>query len=646
MGEIRNAEKLFSEIPVKNVVSWSVVILGYAKNGFGGKSLELFREMRVLGLEPNTYTIVGVLVGVGGLGDLMLAHCVHGLIVKSGLEFESFVGTALLDAYAKCESVVDSCKLFDQMEKSLVSSNAVLAGFAYNDCFEEVVLLFNQLRMAGLVPDGTTLITLMQGCVALQSQALCRPIHNLVLKLGLVSDTFVCNSLLDMYSSFLDLDAAMMIFDAMEYKDTFSWTIMMGLLLQFELAHDVMKLFCLMRADGIYFDAVVLINLISASAILGDLKHGRQLHAQSIICGFGSYLNLANSIITMYSKCGDMDTSRSVFDRITGKSLVSWTAIVSGYLQNGQPREALDLLLEFREQGIHAIDSVSLVSFLSACGDLALLKLCQQLHCYAFSAGFSLDRSVQNCLISTYSKCGNVQLASNVFKEMGYLQDVVSWNAILNGYGINGRGETAVSLYHEMKKRGKVPDSATYLCILSACSHSGLIDDGLRILSEVVEGNRIEVTEDHYGCFIDMLARAGHLLEAWRFMDGLSERVGSHVWRAILNWCVHHNEMALAELVASKISDQDPNESDHAVLLSNVQASLGNFQDVEALRSGMKKNSKDALNWQHVLLALEYGAGEHYLCDLNLQGIVRFPSFQFEVTGRTLNVGSLHDNII
>ncbi|KAK6946420.1 Pentatricopeptide repeat [Dillenia turbinata] len=358
MGENRNAEKLFGEIPVKNVV-WSIVILGYAKNGFGGKSLELFREMGALGLEPNSYTIVGVLVGVGGLEDLVLAQCVHGLIVKSGLEFESIVGTALLDAYAKCDNVVDSCKLFDQMEKNLVSCNALLTGFAYNDCFEEAVLLFNQLRMAGLVPDSTTL--------------------------------------------------------------------------------------------------------------------------------------------------------------------------------NGHPKEALGLLLEFRVQGIHAIDSVLLVSFLSACGDLALLKLCQQLHCCAFSAGFYLDRSVQNCLISTYSKCGNMELASTVFKDMGYLQDVVSWNTILNRYGINGQGETAVSLYHEMKEHGKVPHSATNLCILGACIHSGLVVDGKRIFSKVVEENRIEVTEEHYGCFIDMLARAGHLLEAWRFMDGLLERVGSLVWRVLLN---------------------------------------------------------------------------------------------------------------
>uniref|UniRef100_A0A2N9FWQ7 Pentatricopeptide repeat-containing protein n=1 Tax=Fagus sylvatica TaxID=28930 RepID=A0A2N9FWQ7_FAGSY len=540
-------------MPDRGVVSYSIMIHGYAKNGFHNKSMELYSHMRILGLPPNSFTVVGVIVSIAGLQSLVLGQSIHGLVVKNGLDSDMIVGTAMLDMYAKCGSMIHSYKVFEGLKnQGLISCNAVVAGFIRNGIFEEGLVLFNQFRNLGLVPNAASVLALIRCCIALESQRLCECIHGLIVKVPLVLDVSVNNSVLDMYSSLMDLDAAAKIFDEMECKDVISWTTMMGLLIDLEYASDALELFCRMRDSGISHDTVVIMNLISTCAILGDLKRGRIVHAQAVVCGFGSELTLVNSLIAMYSKCADLNSSRTVFDQTTQKSLVSWTAMILGYAQNGHPREALNLLFEVRLEENFCLDSTMLVGALIASGGLAALELCQQLHCFAFEAGFSSHRPVQNSLISTYSKCGSVELAHNVFKEMGYLQDIVSWNAIING-------------------------------------HAGLVDDGLIIFNQMVEENRIRPSQEHYGCVVDLLARAGCLPDAIGFASKFLEGTGPDVWRALLSGCLVHGNVGLAELAAIRIFEQDPEGSDQVVLLSNVYASVGRFQDAESLRSNLKK---------------------------------------------------------
>lgn len=591
-GRIADAQKLFDKMPHKTIVWWSISIHGYAINGFHQKSMILFSQMRKSGLVPNSFIVVGVLVATGAKCDFMLARSVHGLIVKSGFESDLIVGTAMLDTYAKCGNVLDSYKVFEELKKpGLVSCSAILAGFINNGLCEEGIRLFEKFRDFGLVPNEAIMLTLIRGCVALEMRMLCESTHGLIIKLGLPWYISVNNAVLYMYSSLMDLSAATKVFDGMECKDVISWTTMIGLLVDLEYAIDALKLFSKMRDGRAQLDTVVLMHLISSCASLGDLKRGIQVHAQAVVCGFGSEPPLANSIITMYSKCADLDSLRTVFDQMTEKSLVSWTAVISGCVQNGCPREALNLVIKARLEENFSLDSIMLVSALTASSELAALEFCQQLHCYALEAGFSRYKSVQNSLISAYSKCGNVDLAHIVFKEIGYLQDIVSWNAIINGYGVNGHGETALALYHEMRKDGDNPDSATYQCILSACSHAGLVNDGLMIFNQMVEDNKIKPSQEHYGCVIDLLMRAGCLSDASWFAGKFLKEMGPDVWKALLSGCALHGNVVLAELAVKKVFEQGAGEPGQVVLLSNLYASVGRYQDAAALRLSMQNKS-------------------------------------------------------
>ncbi|XP_058077906.1 pentatricopeptide repeat-containing protein At1g11290, chloroplastic-like [Magnolia sinica] len=587
-GRITDAQKLFGEMPDKNVVSWSTMIYGYARNGFYLEPLKLFSQMQVSGVVPNSFTLVAILVCSAGLENLNLGSAVHGRVVKTGLEYNSFVGTAMLDTYAKCGNIADSYKLFKQMDElSLISCNALISGYVRNELFEEALLLFNKIRVFGLVPNFVTMLSVIQGCIAIVSVSLCKSVHAYIVKIGLDLNVYILNSVLDMYLSLGNLDVAAEFFQNMVFKDVISWTTMMASFVRCGRASDCLKLFSQMRDYGIHPDTVAAVNIIAACGLLGDLMRGRLIHSWIMVVGFFLELSVSNSLIVMYSKCGDLDSARTVFNCMVEKSLVSWTAMISGYVQNGQPRGALRLLLTMRIKENFDLDSITLVGALTACGELAGLGLCKQLHAYVFAAGFLQYNSIQNSLLMTYARCGDVEIAHNVFREIA-CPDIVSWNAMISGYGINGNGVAAVSLFHEMVKSSEEPDNVTYLSVLNACSHSGLVDEGLMTFSQMVNEKRIRPREEHFGCVVDMLVRAGRFEDVNEFVNNVSGEVDLNVWRALLGGCRIHNNVTLAELAANKVFQLDPEDSGQVVLLSNLYASLGRFEEAEALRLSMR----------------------------------------------------------
>nr|XP_010935388.3 pentatricopeptide repeat-containing protein DOT4, chloroplastic-like [Elaeis guineensis] len=574
-------------MPEKNVVSFSTMIYGYASNGFFAESLRLFSQMQEWGISANSFTIVGLLVSSAGLGVSKIGESVHGRIVKSGLEGNPFVRTALLDCYAKCRSPMKSYILLEEMvEPNLVTCNAMIAGFVRNELFEEALLLFKQLWQFGLGPNSLTMVSVVQSCIGYGSFRLCENMHGYVVKVGMDLDVAVMNSVFDMYLSFGNLEIAKAFFRKMAIRDVITWTGMMDLLLELECAAEALNLFIQMRSEGIDPDMVAMINVITACACLGDLKRGRSVHNQIVVSGFELELPVKNSLITMYSKCGDMESARMSFDHIADKSLVSWTAIISGYVQNGQPIEGLQLLNKMRKDDNLKLDSVTIVNLLMACSELASFELSRQLHAYSLKSGLFQYQPVQNSLVAVYGKCGYVELGHRVFDEM-FSRNTVSWNAMISSYGINGKGEAALALFHDMEQCGEVSDSVTYLNVLTACSHSGLVDDGLIIFERMVKEKKIDPRGEHCGCVVDMLARAGRLADAKKLVSSMSEEVSANVWKALLAGSHLHSDVNLVEAAAEKVFQMDSNDSGHVVLLSNAYASVGKFGEVETLRSNL-----------------------------------------------------------
>ncbi|KAG9136904.1 hypothetical protein Leryth_019997 [Lithospermum erythrorhizon] len=583
-GRIEDAEKVFEAMPVKRDVEWSIMIHGYAKNGIFTKSMELFTRMRYLSLKPNTFTFVGVLVNVACLRDLLLCQSLHGIIFKSGCYSNLIVNTALLDAYAKSGDVFNSYKLFRHItHPNLVSWSAMISGFLYNGSFADVFMLFNYFQSCGNVPNIPMILSLTQGCVAIQSRILSESMHCLTVKFGFFSSLAVNNAIISMYSSLMDVGAARKLFRSMDWKDVITVTTMMGLLIRLGYVVDAVKLFYQARNIGLSNDSVLLMHLILACGHIGATKMGRSIHARVVINGFQCELRVTNSLISMYSRCGDLDSSRIVFNQTPKKSVVSFTAMILGFVENGQPEQALHLFILAKAQKKYDGDEPILVTTLIAAGQVAHIVFCQQIHSHTIKAGFVRHTSIQNTLISIYSKSGSIKSARNLFEEMGHLRNTVSWNVLINGYGINGSGETAVLLFYEMRRSGEDLDASTYLSVLTACNHSGLVREALEIFSHMVDENQIIPAQDHYGCVADLLVRGGYGSNPSSFGDGID----SYIWKALLNSCLRHGNVNLAEVAAMRLCKEGVIESGQVVLLANLYASVGRFQDAEALRLNM-----------------------------------------------------------
>ncbi|KAK1296544.1 Pentatricopeptide repeat-containing protein [Acorus calamus] len=576
-------------MPNKTVACWSTMIHGYAINGYSLESLRLFKTMQALGLPPNSFTFVGVLAGSTGLGSLNLARCVHACVLKNGLVSHLYVGTALLDNYAKCGSVGNSYEVFKGIEEpGLVSYSAMITAFIDNRLFEDALSLFGRIRSLGLAPNSITMLSIVRGCASIGSIWLCENMHGYIVKLGLDLNASVMNSVLDMYISFDDFDTAVEAFEKMTIQDVISWTSLMRFLVQNGRAREALKMFSRMRIDGVNPDALVMVILTTACALLGDSLNGRLIHSQIIVCGLSSELPITNTLIAFYSKSRDLRSARATFDSMVEKSLVSWTAMINGCVQNRQPCDGMKLLIMMRREEDFEVDSVLVLCSLMACAELAVLELGEQLHAYIFKAGFCKFKLVQNSLVTTYSKCGHAKIAHRVFREMD-CQDNVSWNAIISGYGFNGDGASALALFHDMERSGEETDERSYTSVLSACSHSGLADQGMEIFNHMLREGKVRPSAEHYGCVVDMLARAGRFEEAKGLVNSISlEGIHLDAWMALLGGCRIHDEVGLAELAADRVIKSGLKDAGHVVLLSNLYASIGRFEEVEMLRSNVR----------------------------------------------------------
>ncbi|BAD82446.1 pentatricopeptide (PPR) repeat-containing protein-like [Oryza sativa Japonica Group] len=578
--------QMFDEMPVRDLVACSAAIYRHAKSGLFGEAVRLFVGMMRVGVSPNSFTLVGALIAAAGMGNLVLAECIHGWAMKSLLESNPFVRTALLDSYAKCGRPTKAWALFGEMrDPGIVTWNALISGLVHNDLFEEALLVFKRLLFSfGPVHNVVTMISIAQASAGCGDLGLCESAHAYSVKIGLDSDVSVTNSILGMYLSFGSLAIGREIFKKIAVNDVVSWTMMMGFLLEEAQAIEVIHMFVQMRLSGIVPDRVALVTVAQACAHLGDGRIGKLVHNEIVICGFSGELPAVNSLITMYSKCEDLSSARLLFDGTMEKSLVSWTAMVSAYIENGYALEGMYLFAKMRHEGSFMIDSVTLVTLLLACYEVAKFELCIQLHAYCYKSGLCLYKPVLNTLIAVYGKCGYATLAHKVFDEM-ISRNAVSWNTMILSYGVNGQGEKAVSLFNEMEKSSEDQDSVTYLNTLLACSHSGLVDDGMLVFRRMVNDKGIIPCPEHVGCIVDMLARAGRLEEAAGVASLTHNKLGANAWKALMGGGHLHGDMKFTKVAAKKVLTTESFDYGHVVLLSNAYASSGKYRAAESVRS-------------------------------------------------------------
>ena len=350
--------------------------------------------------------------------------------------------------------------------------------------------------------------------------------------------------------------------------------------------HEVaLSLYYQMLDYGIEPDNFTFPFVLKACSALSAIHQGRDIHDHVVRTGWESDVFVGAALVDMYAKCGCVTSAREVFDRILGRDVVLWNSMIAAYSQNGHPAEAITLFREMTLSGFRPTVA-TLVTVISAAADVAALPHGREIHGFSWRHGFEYRDKVMTALIDMYAKSGWVKVARRLFDRLNEKR-IVSWNAMICGYGMHGHTSEALILFEEMKTEYR-PDHITFVGVLSACSRGGLMDEGWKFFNLMMKNYLIEPTVQHYTCMVDLLGHSGRLDEAYNLINQMSAKPDSGIWGALLNSCKIHGNVELGESALERLIDLEPNDAGNYVLLSNIYAQAGNWEGVAEVRKLMK----------------------------------------------------------
>eukprot|EP01018_Ginkgo_biloba_P018757 Gb_28582 [translate_table: standard] len=586
-GSMNNARLLFDEITDRNVLLWNVMIRGYATNGLCEEALTLYYAMRQAGIQPDKFTFPIVLKACARLSALDEGMKIHADIVGTAFELDIFVQSSLVAMYAKCNRMETARDLFDKMsERDVVLWSTMTAGYVQNGYANEALIMLNKMQLQHMKPDSFIIASVLPACAHLTALQQGKQIHGYIIRNGLELDVVVATALIDMYAKCRSLDIARLLFDKMPKKSVVSWSVMISGYAQNGHANEALTLFHQMQLEHIKPNAFIMVSVLSACAYLSAPQEGERIHGYIIRSGFESDVVVGTALIDMYAKCRNMAFARQLFERMSHKNVISWTAMIAGCAQNGHANEALIVFHQMQMQDAIP-NSFTMTSILLACVHLSALQQGKRIHNYIVRNGFESDVVVANALIDMYAKCGSIDIAGQVFDRMSE-RDVVSWSALIAGYGMHGQGDKALALFLEMQQKGMKPNHITFISVLSACSHAGLVDEGRRCFDCMIQDYSITPCLEHYACMVDLLGRSGLLDEAHYFIKNMPLEPDASVWGTLLGACRIHHNIVIAEHVARHLFELEPENAGHYVLLSNIYAESGWWEDVVRVRTIMK----------------------------------------------------------
>ncbi|WOG83924.1 hypothetical protein DCAR_0103102 [Daucus carota subsp. sativus] len=558
-------------------------------------------------------------------GKLSCLDDAHKLFVRMPQK-NTFSWNSILCALLHSGCVDEAYKLFTSMPyPDQCSWNSLVSGFAQHQRFHESIECVIKMHSAGFALNEYTYGSALSACANLRNVQVGSQIHACILKSPCAFYVFMGSALIDMYSKCGFVDCSRKVFDGMPERNVVSWNSLITCYDQNGPAFEALNIFVSMMNCGVKPDEVTLASVVSACACLSIIREGKQIHAQIIkFDKLRTDIIICNALVDMYAKCKkirearqifdnmpiknvvsetsmvsgyakilSVKTARSMFTKMIEKNVVSWNALIAGYTQNGDNVEALELFCQLKRESVYPTH-YTFGNLLTACANLADLKVGRQAHTHVLKHGFCFQSGpesnifVGNSLIDMYMKCGSVEDGIQVFYNMEE-RDRVSWNALIIGYAQNGHGLEAIQMFKEMTLLGVKADHVTMIGVLCACSHAGLVDEGRQYFYSMNKKYGVEPIKDHYTCMVDILGRAGCLVEANNLIGSMPMLPDSVVWGSLLAACKAYRDIELGKFAAEKLLELDPHNSAPYVLLSNMYAELGKWKDVIRVRTLMRK---------------------------------------------------------
>ncbi|KAJ0962387.1 hypothetical protein J5N97_030215 [Dioscorea zingiberensis] len=591
-GSLDDARQLFDTMPERNLVSWTSMVSGLSQNHREREAVELYLGMLRFGFFPDQFSLGSVVRACTGLLDIELGRQLHCHTIKMDLGQDRIVQNALVTMYSRSDSIGDASVVFERIaEKDLVSWSSIIAALAQKERRLEALCLFKQMLDIGVHrPNEFHFGSIFNVCGAISELDQGEQLHGLCIKFGLEKNNFAGCSLSDMYARCGKLDHARKAFFQIEWPDLVSWNSIISAFAYAGFPAEALLFFSQMRDSGLQPDDITIRCLLCSCTSSTSLRHGQLVHCCSLKMGLCGDIAVLNSLLAMYTKCSDLYTSLNLFKDMKGhRDIVSWNTLLAACLQHRQPEKVFLLLKDLRNSSTRP-DQITLNAILCACADLASLEMGNQINAYAIKIGLDTDIMVCNGLIDTCAKCGSLDNARKLFELMGDNRDVFSWSSLIVGYAQFGFGKESLELFALMQNLGIKPNHVTFVGVLTACRHVGLVDEGLYYYDTMQAKYGIVPTREHCSCIIDLLARSGRLTDAERFIDEMPYEADIVMLKTLLAACRVYSNVQIGKRATEGILKIDPSNSGAYVLMCNIYASAGCWDDFAMLRKAMRSS--------------------------------------------------------
>lgn len=588
--------------PAHVVYLWNTIIRAMTHNGLFSKALDFYTQMRKVNVKPDNYTFPSIINSCGSLLDLEMVKVVHNDVLEMGFGSDLYICNALIDMYARLKDLGNARKVFDKMgSRDVVSWNSLISGYSANGYWEEALDAFREGRLSGVVADAFTVASVLPACGGLMEVEQGQIVHGLVEKSGVMGDMAVSNGLLSMYFKFERLLDGQRIFDEMICRDIVTWNIIICGFSHSGLYQESIKLFQEMVCEY-EPDLLTITSVLQACGSIGDLRFGRYVHDYILENRYECDTTAWNIMINVYAKCSDLVAARQVFDNMKRWDLVSWNSMVSGYVENGFNKEAVDLFKVMRID--LQPDSVTFVTLLSTCTKLTDVDFASELHCDIIKRGYDSTLIVGNALLDVYAKCGKMEHSMWQFEIMS-ARDIVTWNTIIASCFHHEESYVGLKMLSRMRKEGIIPDVATVLGSLPLCSLLAAKRQGKELHGFIIRLN----FESHVpvgNALIEMYSKTGSLKNAILVFEHM--RIKDVVtWTAMISAYGMYGEgkKALRSFQQMKETGTVP---DHIVFVATIYA---------CSHSGLVQNGRACFNQMREEYKIEPRI-EHYACMVDL----------------------------
>ncbi|XP_062177601.1 pentatricopeptide repeat-containing protein At2g17210 [Alnus glutinosa] len=587
-GDLGSAFGVFNCMRSRDSVSWNIMIRGFLVQGALQEGLQWFMNARVAGFEPSNSTVVLVIQACQSLRAKLEGMEVHGYVIKSGFFSIGSVQNSLLSMYAEAD-MESAWRMFDEMcDKDVISWSVIIGGYVRSGKAQVGLQVFQEMVSdVSIEPDAITMVSVLKACTSLGQFYMGRVVHGLVISRGFGFDLYVGNSLIDMYSKCYDADSAFKVFNEMSQRNNVSWnSILSGFVLN-KKHLEALSLFYSMGKEGIEADEVTLVNILQTCKYFVQPFQCKSVHCVIVRRGYESNELVLNSLIDAYAKCDLVELAWDLFDGMERRDVVSWSTMIAGFTYCGNPDEAIAVFQEMSHDAQEKLNAVAIINLLDACSASAELRKSKWAHGISIRRGLEAEVAVGTAIVEMYSKCGAIEDSRKAFEQIPE-KNVVSWSAMIAAYGMNGFAREALALLAEMKQHGVQPNAVTALSVLSACSHGGLVEEGLYFFNSMRQDCGVEPGLEHYSCVVDMLGRAGKLDCAMDLIKKLPdqglEAAGASVWGALLSACRSHGNSELGAGAVSHVLEMEPLNSAGYLLASSMYASGGLWVDAARMR--------------------------------------------------------------